>query len=418
MAERAVEVHVQIVGTDFHAGSLWFHSRRGAESATFEYAPAYLASRGAYALDPELPLVSGRLQTPLHRSLFGAFSDLAPGSWARSLVSRARPRERFSEADHLLGVRDDLRQGSLRFRDPDSGAFLSDEVGAAPQALDLPRLLAIAEAVGRGTATDGELDELLRSGGSLGGSRPKVHVLNSDGRASIAKFPSAGDEWNVEGWEAATLELARRAGLDVADSSVHIYDRTTVLVVHRFDRAGRERVGYVSAMTLLEAAETERRSYLDLAEAIEEHSDRVTSDLHELWRRVAFSILVSNTDDHLRNHGFLRLSSGGWSLAPAFDLNPDPSPGRKHLSTSIDGRSQEASLESLFGVAEHFRLDDSELASTVAEVSAATEQWREVAAEFGLSWIEIEAMEPAFEHDSAELAREVARVAAGSPAGA
>ena len=132
MADRAVDVYVQIVGTDFHAGSLWFHRHRGAESATFEYAPAYLASKGAYALDPALPLVAGGLQTPLTRSVFGAFSDLAPGSWGRSLSEQARPGERPTEADLLLDVRDDLRQGSLRFRDPETGAFLSDRFGPVP----------------------------------------------------------------------------------------------------------------------------------------------------------------------------------------------------------------------------------------------------------------------------------------------
>ena len=143
---------------------------------------------------------------------------------------------------------------------------------------------------------------------------------------------------------------------------------------------------------------------------IEEHSDRATSDLHELWGRIAFSILVSNSDDHLRNHGFVRLSSAGWSLSPAFDINPNPSPGPKQLATSIDGRTADASLESLFAVAEHFRLDDDELTKTVGLISDATSQWRAVATELGLSRAEIDSMEPAFEHESAELARQLARL--------
>jgi serine/threonine-protein kinase HipA len=414
VADRAVEVFVQIVGTDHHAGSLWLHRRRGAESASFEYAPAYLASRGAYALDPALPLVSGRLQTPLSQGLFGAFRDLTPDGWGRTLLERARPGDRVGEADHLLSVRDDLRQGSLRFRDPETGATLGDGVEGVPEVLDLPRLLLISERAHHGAASKDELDRLVAAAGSLGGSRPKAHVVDSNGRVSIAKFPSAAqDEWDVEAWEAVTLELARRAGLTVADSSLHVFDGRTVLVVNRFDRAAEERVGYVSAMTLLEAAEPEGHSYLDLVEAIEEQSDRVTSDLHELWRRIAFTVLVSNGDDHLRNHGFLRRSSGGWSLSPAFDINPDPTPRGRRLTTSIDGRSTEASLETLFGVTEHFRLDDDELRKAVERISAATGRWRAVAAEFGLDPAQIDSMEPAFEHDSALLAREMALLPSG-----
>jgi serine/threonine-protein kinase HipA len=419
MADGAVDVCVQIVGEDFLAGTLWTHQRRGAESATFVYEPAYLASKGAYALDPALPLVPGPVQTPLSQRIFGAFSDCSPESWGRELIERRdragtegandRPK---AEADFLLGVRDDLRQGALRFRDPDTRAFIAAESEAVPRLLDLPEVLEISERVERDAATPDQLDRLLRAGGSLGGARPKAHVVGPNGRLAIAKFPrTEEDRQNFEAWEAVALELGRRAGLRVVESALHFVDGRSVLIVDRFDRVGEERVGYVSALTLLEAGEGEQRSYLDLVEVIEEQSDRVTADLQELWRRIAFSVLVSNTDDHLRNHGFLRLSSGGWSLSPAFDINPNPSPGPKRLSTSIDGRSREASLESLFGVAELFGLDDATLTKTIAKASAATDRWREVAAGLGLTQAEIDSMRPAFEHESAELAREVARLA-------
>lgn len=412
MVDRAVDVHVQIVGHDFHAGTLWFHQRRGAESATFAYEPTYLAARGAYALDPALPLVSGPLQTPVGQGTFGAFSDCSPDRWGRRLLEKARPGEGpFSEGDHLLGVRDDLRQGSLRFRDPESGVFLSEVSDSAPREPDLPRLLSYSDRVDRNDATAAQLEELLIAGGSLGGARPKAHVIDRNGRPAIAKFPKpSGDKWDVEAWEAVALELARRAMLNVAVANLYAIVGRSVLIVERFDRVGDERVGYISARTLLETTDTEQGSYLDLAEAIEEQSDRATSDLHELWGRIAFSILVSNTDDHLRNHGFLRLSSSGWCLSPAFDINPDPSPGAGQLATSIDGSSYEASLETLFGVAERFRLDDKELTETVALISATTSSWREVAEELGLGRAAIDSMEPAFEHGSADLARQVARV--------
>jgi serine/threonine-protein kinase HipA len=255
----------------------------------------------------------------------------------------------FGEADYLLGVRDDLRQGAVRFREPDSSEFLA-------------------------------------------------HVIDRKGRIAIAKFPKAeGDEWNVTGWEAVTLKLARNAGINAAASELTDVAGRSVHIVDRFDRQGDLRVGYVSAMTLLEAVDGEPRSYLDLVEVIEAQSDRVTADLHELWRRIAFSILVSNTDDHLRNHGFLRTTAGGWSLSPAFDINPNPEPGPKYLSTSIDGRSNAASIELLLGVAELFRLDDGEAASALAEVTEATSRWQEVARRLGLDRSSIAEMRPAFE---------------------
>ena len=411
MADRPVDVHVQIVGHDFLAGTLWPHRRRGVESATFRYAPSYLAAQGAYPLDPSLPLASGPLQTPLGQSLFGAFSDSAPDGWGRNLVERLPGNRSLAEVDHLLGARDDLRQGSLRFQDPETGAFLAEGTQRVPHLPDLPRLIDLAARAERDAATEAELEELVSAGGSLGGSRPKAHVADPGAGIAIAKFPSAADEWDVEAWEAVALELARRAGLDVADSTLQSIEGHSVLIVDRFDRAGRERVGYLSAASLLETGEADRWSYLDLAEAIEEQSDRATADLRELWRRIAFSILVSNTDDHLRNHGFLRRSSGGWSLSPAFDINPDPSQAIKRLRTSIDGRSFDASLESLFGVAEHFRVGDAELREAIATMSAVTGRWRQAAAELGLDQAETIAMAPAFEHESAELARQLARVA-------
>lgn len=309
----------------------------------------------------------------------------------------------FGEADYLLGVRDDLRQGALRFRDPASEKFLADLGEGVPQLIDLPRLLDYAGRAERDVATRGELDLLLKVGSSLGGSRPKAHVIDGDGRLAIAKFPKAqGDEWNVTGWEAVTLQLAREAGINAAASELAEVSGRSVHVVDRFDRRGRLRVGYASAMTLLEAADGEPRSYLDLVEVIEEESERTTEDLRELWRRIAFSVLVSNTDDHLRNHGFLRTSSGGWSLSPAFDINPNPEPGPKFLSTSIDGRSNEADLGVLLGVAELFRLDDKEAAAILSEVEGAAGHWQAVARRLGLDRSEIGQMKPAFEQVSSQ----------------
>lgn len=415
MPDREVEVFVQLAGEDVLAGRLWSHRRQNVESATFVYAAEYLARKGSYPLDPALPLVSGQLQTPESRDIFGAFSDCSPDRWGKMLIRRRHSKTEaddntgnrsFSEIDYLLGVRDDLRQGALRFRDPGTGKFLADEEEGVPHLIDLPRLLDYADRAERDVANREELDVLLKGGSSLGGARPKAHVIDRKGRIAIAKFPkSEGDEWDVTVWEAVTLSLARDAGINAASSELEEIAGRPAHIVDRFDRRGGLRVGYASAMTLLEATDGEPRSYLDLVEVIEEDSDRATADLHELWRRVAFSILVSNTDDHLRNHGFLRATTGGWSLSPAFDINPNPEPGPKFLNTSIDGRSNAASIELLLGVAEFFRLDEEKAQRILVEVSEATSRWQDVARRLGLDRASINEMRHAFEHESADLAR-------------
>lgn len=413
--EREVEVVVQLGGENVVAGRMWSHRRGKAESATFSYDSGYLAREDAYPLDPLLQLESGQVQTPLGRPLFGAFSDCAPDRWGKMLIQRRRRKQSdgagdpgFGEIDYLLGVRDDLRQGALRFRDPETEDFLADDDEGVPHLVDLPELLDLADRAERDVADERELEILLRGGSSLGGARPKAHVLDRDGKIAIAKFPRpSGDEWDVIRWEAVALELARASGVATPPNRLEEIEGKGVLVIQRFDRSLDTRIGYVSAMTMLEATDGEERTYLDLVEAIEEESDRATEDLRELWRRIAFSVLVSNTDNHLRNHGFLRLASGGWALSPAFDLNPDPEPGSKLLSTAIDGQSNAADLGLLLDNAALFRLDEDQAHTIVAEVNTATSGWREAARRAGFPAEEIASMAPAFDHDSARLAEEI-----------
>lgn len=408
MADRVVDVGVEIAGRNVLAGRLWSHRRRAAESATFAYDAGYLAQADAYALDPALPLVAGQQQTPQSSPIFGAFSDCAPDRWGRRLIDRAEKRrvereggaERSrGEIDYLLGVRDDLRQGALRFRDPETGAHLAGEASGVPRVVELGALLHAAERLERDEASEAELRELLRGGSSLGGARPKAHVRATDGRVAIAKFPSPlHDGWDVIRWEAVALDLARRAGVSVPLSELHVIDGKPVLVVDRFDRAGERRIGYASAMTMLQATDGDSGwSYLDIAGVIEAQSPAVTKDLRELWRRIAFTVLISNTDDHLRNHGFLRSSTAGWSLSPAFDLNPDPRPGPKLLSTAIDEGSPEASIATLMSVADVFRLRDDDARGILAEVVQATAGWRESARRHGIPEPELNQMASAFD---------------------
>jgi serine/threonine-protein kinase HipA len=402
MAENATEVFIQIAGSDVWVGRLWSHQRHGSESATFAYAEDYLARSDAYALDPALPLHTGQQQTRVGQQLFGAFTDCAPDRWGRRLINRAArtrgngARRRLAEIDYLLGVRDDMRQGALRFRTADSDLFLASEESRIPPVVELPRLLNASAKLERGQDTDEDLRLLLRGGSSLGGARPKAHVIDPDGKAAIAKFPSVEtDDWDVVAWEAVTHELARRAGLTVPSATLHQIDGKSVFIVERFDRAGPQRIGYASAMTMLEANDREPRSYLEIAEVIEAISPHATDDLRQLWTRIGFTILVANTDDHLRNHGFLKTVTAGWALAPAFDINPNPDAGAGDFATAINDES-ERTIRVLIDVADYFRLERSEAAAILGSIATATSQWEAVAQAFGLPKSSIDMMAPAF----------------------
>ncbi len=420
MVEQPIRVSVQIAGEDAPAGRLWTHRHSHSESATFSYLPEYLSRPESYALDPALGDYEGQQQTAIGRALFGAFSDCAPDGWGRGLVQRAEQRRardeqraprRLAEVDYLLGVRDDLRQGALRFREARGDDYLSPADQGVPHLLDLPRLLHAAEVLERDEPSTEDLRLLLEGASSLGGARPKAHVIDAHGALSIAKFPApVRDSWDVIRWEAVALELAERAGVDVPRHELLSIAGRPVLAVSRFDRDAEQRIGYVSAMTMLGARDGEQGSYLEMAQAIEEHSPHASHDLRELWRRIVLTVLISNTDDHLRNHGFLRRSTAGWSLAPAFDLNPNPEGEIKQLETAIDERSTLASVRTALDVADLFGLSAREARIVLGEVLEATEPWREVAAANDLASSEIERLTPAFDHEQRAIARELAAI--------
>lgn len=417
MVEQPIEVDVQIGGQDLPAGRLWTHRHGQSESATFSYREDYLQRADAYEIDPSLPLQSGQHQTALRHALFGAMSDCAPDGWGRRLVRRAeaqRAREAatqqraLAEIDFLLGARDDLRQGALRFRARGSEHYLAANAKGVPDLIMLRRLLNAAEELERDEPTSEDLHLLLHGGSSLGGARPKAHVLDAHGHLGIAKFPSPNvDEWDVIRWEAVALELAEAGGIKVPEHELHLVEGRPVLVVRRFDRDASGRLGYMSAMSMLQARDGEQASYLEIAEAIEERSPAVNADLRELWRRIIFTTLISNTDNHLRNHGFLRESTAGWSLSPAFDLNPDPE--GKQLATAIDESNAEASLATALDVAGLFRLSKAEARQIVVELSTATARWQEVARALGLATSELQRLAPAFEHEQQVEARKLVR---------
>ena len=404
--DTKVEVHCDIGAKTVKVGSIFPLRRHGKESMTFIYDQSYISMPGAYAIDPSLPLRAGSHHTGAGHSIFGAFSDSSPDRWGRKIIERreavrardagVRPHS-MSEIEILLCVRDDLRQGSLRFSLTGSG-FLADTKEGIPPLIKLPELLALARRIDDEEANYSQMQELFLAGGSLGGARPKAHVLYPDGSSAIAKFSRPGvDEWDVMSWEKTLLDLAAKSGITVPDSQLISVGKEKVLLLKRFDRADGERVGYVSAMTMLEKKDGEQGSYLEVAERIESFSLSTEVELKELWRRIIFNVLTSNTDDHLRNHGFLKTKGDSWSLSPVFDLNPNPGANR-FLSTAIDYKDSTASLELCFSVLDYFRVKKPEALKILSQVAKAINQWREVAQIHGISRNEMKRMENAFSH--------------------
>ncbi|MDO5628572.1 MAG: HipA domain-containing protein [Mobilicoccus sp.] len=312
-----------------------------------------------------------------------------------ALTTENTPRQPL-ESDYLLGVRDDLRQGALRYRCPhdSDGSWRASPTDGIPRLTELGTLLALADKVVANDADLNELRLLVGAGSSLGGARPKAHVLLPDDRVGIAKFPATmHDEWNVMAWEKVALDLAAAAGITVPPNRLVPVTGKDVLIVERFDRRGDTRTPYISAMTLLEATDGDRATYLDIAEAVEEVSPHAVADLQSLWRRCIFDILINNTDNHLRNHGFLR-DTAGWTLSPAFDLNPTPfsTPFATDIADPGDGGSIDAAL----AVADYFRLRPDDARDTLGHVRHTVAEWDRTAAAHGITPGERRRMSTAF----------------------
>lgn len=414
--EQAVLVYVDLEGQPHLAGRLWARTRRSRETATFEYDRAWLASPRRFSLEPALSLGPGPYHTSSEKPLFGGIGDSAPDRWGRVLMRRAERRRAdkagetprtLQEIDYLLLVDDEARQGALRFAIEEGGPFLAEHgEEKIPPLVELPRLLSAAEHVADDTDTEEDLRLLLAPGSSLGGARPKASTRDRDGRLAIAKFPNRLDETNVVLWEATALKLAAEAGVETPVFRIERAGDRPVLLVRRFDREGATRVPFLSAMSMLGARDNEERSYLELADALRRHGAATKRDLRQLWRRIVFNILISNTDDHLRNHGFLYSGDGGWRLSPAYDLNPVPvdlKPRVLSLAISLDDAT--ASLELALEVAGYFELKQAEARQIAGEVGASVRNWRAEAAVLGLSKAEMDRMASAFEHRDLEAAQ-------------
>lgn len=424
--QRELLVYLDLNGQPMLIGRLWARERAGRESSSFAYEADWLARRGAFALAPSLMLTAGQFHSA--KGLATALTDSAPDSWGRKLMMRrerarakkakTQPRTLF-DIDYLAGVDDQTRMGAVRFKDVGSNDFLTTTGEPVPPLITLPRLLSATDRIERDKETEEDLLLVLAPGTSLGGARPKATVRDTDGRLMVAKFPKRDDDWPVTRWEAMLLTLARQAGMTIPDWRLDIIAKKPVLLLNRFDRGetGR-RIPFMSAMTALDASDHgEQRSYLEIVDALRQMGSRPDADLEELWRRVVFSVLVSNTDDHLRNHAFLH-DGKGWRLSPAFDLNPCPVDVKPRVhALAIDEDDATASLDTVLAVAPQFGLAVARARAIVAEVGAVVTTWKATAKTLGLTAPQIERMRSAFEHDDLTAAIKLRpRVTATKPA--
>lgn len=391
---------------------------RAHETFEFQYDPAALADPviGQMVLDPKIFLFEGPQYPPVPQDRFGVFADSSPDRWGRLLMDRrlegdiragARPAgTRLYETDYLLGVHDLYRVGALRYKREDQGEFLDNSAGvAAPPFTEIRTL----EQASRALEADRDnvsrqnqqwLRMLIAPGGSLGGARPKASVADEQGHLHIAKFPSSRDDYDVGGWEMVVNALAVGCGLNVADAEARKFASDHhCFIVRRFDRtdAGK-RLHFASAMTMTGHVDGEDAStgvsYLELAEVLIRHGSQTNADLRELWSRIVFNILVSNTDDHLRNHGFILTPGSGWRLSEAYDMNPVPiADGLKLNITEADNALD---LELVREVAAYFRLRLNEANEIIDEFQGIVRQWRTLARSLRLPAREQDRMAEAF----------------------
>jgi serine/threonine-protein kinase HipA len=297
-------------------------------------------------------------------------------------------------------VDDEGRQGALRFKREEQGSFLTTyDQNHIPPLVSVGKLLTAANHVLQDSDTEEDLRLLLAPGSSLGGARPKASVRDRDGHLAIAKFPRKDDEMDTIAWEAVALTLAKKAGIDVPEWRLEPVGRKSILLSRRFDREKNTRIPFLSAMSALEAKDNEMHSYLEIADAIRQMSSSPKDDLEALWRRIVFNVLISNVDDHLRNHAFLYSGLSGWRLAPAYDLNPTPIEVKPRiLSTAIDLIDPSASIDLAMGVAHYFDLENLQAKKIIKEVGSATALWKKEAIKLKIKKEEINRMASAFEH--------------------
>ena len=419
MAQKIIYVYADFLNLKEPVimGVLKVERIKGSEIFSFEYEKEWLQNQKAYLLDPDIGWFQGAQYLSDAKSNFGLFLDSSPDRWGRVLLRRReallariekRPQKSLQLSDFLLGVYDGHRMGALRFKLEINGSFLDNNKAlATPPWASLKDLEFASLKIEQDDVVDHPkyldwLNMLIAPGSSLGGARPKAGILDKDNELWIAKFPSQSDEYDIAAWEMLSYDLAIGAGINMSKSMLMKFSsRHHTFLTKRFDRYNNtQRIHFASAMTLLGRTDGDSfkdgASYLELAGFIIQNGNMnyIYSDLEELWRRIVFSICIKNTDDHLRNHGFL-LEKNGWKLSPAYDINPIPN--STGLSLNISENDNSLNLDLAMEVSEYFRLDKEKAKEIINQVLKSVENWRHIAKKYSISKIQQELMANVFE---------------------
>lgn len=383
---------------------------KGKKAFSFEYDKNWIKSKNQMLLDPDIQFYGGP-QYPNNKENFGVFLDSMPDTWGRTLMKRRAAQEAATigekaktlyEIDYLLGVYDESRMGALRFKTDLNGPFLdNNNQTPTPPWSSIRELQDAAQNFENDTENDEArqwLAILMAPGSSLGGARPKANILDNDKNLWIAKFPAKNDTTDKAAWEYLTYQLALKAGIQMSECKIQkVTGNYNTFFTKRFDRENGERIHFASAMTMTGNNEVTIRdhqaSYLELAEFIQTHGSNIESNLEQLWRRIIFNIAISNTDDHLRNHGFI-ITNNGWELSPAYDLNPSIDKDGLALNIDMDNNALDYELAKSVGI--YFRLDENQMNTILTEVLEAVSQWKDTATKIGIPNKEIELMKKAF----------------------
>lgn len=391
-------------------GILTAQQAKGRKAFSFAYDRDWINSKEQILLDPDIAWFSGS-QYPVGKGNFGVFLDSMPDTWGRTLMKRRaaqhantlkKPVPMLYDIDFLLGVHDFCRMGALRFKLDSNGPFMDNDPGSPiPPWTTIRELQYAAEVIESNEDSEEAkkwLNVLLAPGSSLGGARPKANILDTNNQLWIAKFPSKSDTIDKGAWEYLVYLLAKNAGIKMSESTLEkVAGKYRTFFTKRFDRENQHRIHFASAMTMTgkneELIRDDMPSYLEIAEFIQFNSCMVENDLEQLWRRIIFNIMVSNTDDHLRNHGFI-LSPEGWSLAPAFDINP--SIDKNGLALNIDLYNNALDLKLAKSTGIYFRLNEKEMDRIIEEIFSSVSNWRKIANEIDIARSEQNLMATAF----------------------
>jgi serine/threonine-protein kinase HipA len=403
--EMKVDMRIHFETQIFPLGSLWLRSSSGKESASFEYSDSWLAFPGKFPMDHSTPLTRGGFHTGPGRKIFAFLTDCMPDRWGRTIMLR-RERRRAKgagetprtllEADFLLAVNDTARQGAIQFT---GGGLPAPEGCGVPTVHFLGQLLSASTRLQEDRESEDDLQLLFEPGSSLGGARPKAAVQDAQGKLWMAKFPGTQDHWDVPLWEYISLQLAVEAGLRVPSFRLEKVGGKNVLLTERFDRDGTARIPFASAMTLLDLVDGDQGSYIEIAEIVRAGGSRPVDDIKELWLRMVFNAMTSNVDDHLRNHAFLRETSG-WRLSPLYDLESSPPEYKAHYQHTPLFPQNRLHLDMVFAEAlaasEEFGLSPGEAKTGMQRLSHAVEKWPTMARSANAGKAEMEIMASAF----------------------